>query len=180
MSVPDQDPRRESARNGQSLLEWIQAVRVGVGDGLNDAELTHLLREIVLPPEGCFRFLTYSEGFVTLVVPDQDPESWYPRQGWITEEKERLARGVAEKRGLRVCRPPDAIAGYRAPGDETRHVHHHLEFTNEVETLVVAHPWYLKVRLFGSYPGARYTGGSRNPLLHDPELLRDLSALYEP
>lgn len=51
--------------------------------------------------------------------------------------------------------------------------------SNRWETVVVAHPDYLKVRLFGARPDSRYVPDAKQtlPLSHD--LLQDLAALYQ-
>src|SRR3974377_2215684 len=77
------------------LLDTILAIRAGVGDGLNDHELTQLLRDGTLLSEAGFSFLSFSEGIVTLTVPEQDLATWYPEHGWIAPEKEKLARALA-------------------------------------------------------------------------------------
>lgn len=48
-------------RPGTHLLNNIRFMRMSVGDGLNDHELTRLLRETVLPTEAGFAFLSLSE-----------------------------------------------------------------------------------------------------------------------
>ena len=58
--------------------------------------------------------------------------------------------------------------------------HHHLELSDRWQTIVVAHPNYLQVRLFGTRADSRYMGDAKEPLPLGPDLLRDLSALYQP
>ena len=54
------------------MLDTVLAIRRSVGEGLNDHELTRLLREHTLLGEAGFGFLSFSEGLVTLLVPEQD------------------------------------------------------------------------------------------------------------
>lgn len=165
---------------GTHLLDRIAAVRASVGDGLNDDELTRLLQRTGLPTEAGFVFLSFSGGFVTLSVPPQDLVNWYPDKGWIVAAKERVARAIAEKYGLSLCEPPDQSPNFFLPHSDSPTRHHHLELTNQVETVVVAHPQYLKIRLLGATAATRYLRNSQTPLLLGPALLQDLAALYQP
>ena len=113
-----------------------------------------------------------------MTVPAQDLAKWYPETGWIAAGKERIARTLAAKYELSLCEPPDESSGFLFPRGDARNNHHHLEWTNPVETVLVAHPRYLKVRLFGAVPSARYAGNVRSPLGLGPDLLADLSSLY--
>jgi hypothetical protein len=159
------------------LLATIQAIRASVGDGLNDDELTRLLRQSVLTQAG-FGFLSFSNGCVTLTVPEQELADWYPENGWIKPEKERLARAIADKYQLLLCEPPDITTSSHFPPTEAPRTHHHLEMSNRVATIVVAHPHYLKIRLYGSLPAARYVPNGPRPLPLAEDLLQDLAALY--
>lgn len=161
------------------LLDTVRAVRASVGDGLNDDELTRLLRQKLLPTEAGFGFLSFSEGFVTLSVPEQVLADWYPEEGWMVAEKERLARAVAEKHRLSLCEPPDESPSSLFPPSAPLEIHHHFEFSNQWETVVVAHPYYLKVRLFGATSAILYARLAQSPLPLNPDLLQDLSTLYE-
>jgi hypothetical protein len=161
------------------LLESIRTIRASVGDGLNDDELTRLLRETALPAESGFAFLSFSDGCVTLSVPRQNPAYWYPKKGWIAAEKERMARAIAAKYQLSLCEPPDQTPSCLFPRSDPPTIHHHLELTNQVETIVVAHPHYLKIRLFGAAPPGWHVWNAQTPVPLGPELLQDLSALYQ-
>lgn len=165
---------------GTDLLESIRAARTRVGDGLNDDELTRLLRQTGLPTEAGFGFLSFSDSFVTLTVPPQVLTNWYPEKGWIKEAKERIARAIAEKHGLSLCEPPDQSPSFLVPRSDLQAIYHHLELINRVETVVVAHPLYLKVRLFGAAPAVRYLWDGQTPLQFSRDLLPDLAALYQP
>ena len=157
------------------LIPAIRAVRDRVGDGLNDDELTRLLRESALPSEAGFHFLSFCQGVVTFSVPRQDLAQWYPEQGWIAPAKEKVARTLAEKHGLSLCEPPDQSSTLA-----TTNVRHHLELTNRWASVVVAHPDYLKVRMYGARPHSPTVADARTPLALDADLLNDLAALYRP
>ena len=160
------------------LLDTILAIRAGVGDGLNDHELTQLLRDGTLLSEAVFSFLSFSEGIVTLTVPEQDLATWYPEHGWIAPEKEKLARALAEKYRLGVNEPVDTPTNFWYPEGGPTLNHHHLELTFCGLTAVVAHPLYAKVRLLGRSSHYRYDWQRLCPLALGPDLLQDLSALY--
>jgi len=169
-----------SFRPSPHLLDAIRTIRASVGDGLNDNELTRFLRDSALPTEAGFAFLSLADGFVTLTVPPQDLTSWYPEKGWIVPEKERIARAIAEKYQLSLHEPPDVDSSYVYPRPDSANPHHHLELGNRAETAILAHPHYLKVRLFGATSPILFARAARLPLLLSPELLPDLSALYKP
>ena len=161
------------------LLDTIAAMRVSVRDGLDDEEFTLLLRENSLLNEAGFAFLCFSKGLVTLTVPEQDLTSWYSEEGWITPEKKRIAAMLAEKYELSLYEPVDTTVSFWLPesGSAVTH-HHHLELLRSGLTVVVAHPHYLKVRLFGNSPHYRYEWETHCPTKLGPDLLQDCSALY--
>jgi hypothetical protein len=161
------------------LLETIRALQASVGDGLTDNEVTRLLRESALPIEAGFKFLSFSDWFVTLTVPRQELANWYPEKGWIVPEKEGIARAIAKKYELFFFEPPDVNSSALYPQSDSPGPHHHLELNNREETVVVAHPQYLKIRLFKGPSGFVHALGARIPLLLSPELLQDLSFLYK-
>lgn len=179
MNQPSLAKEKTTTQPSSHLLERISAIRERVGDGLNDDELTRLLREVALPMEAGFGFLSYSDGFVTLSVPRQDPANWYPEKGWIVSEKEKMAGAIAEEYGLSLCEPPDRSPRFLVAGAGAPKIHHHLELVNRWETVVVAHPCYLKVRLFGATAGSRFLSEANGPLRLGPGLLQNLAALYE-
>ena len=150
-----------------NLLGRIISLRTSVGDGLNDEELTRLLRQEALPSEDGFTFVSLCEGCATFSVPPQDLAKWYPKKGWIATEKEAIARSIAEKCGLSLFEPPDVRFTFRPSGSE---VHHHLEMAYQSEDIVIAHPRYLKIRLFGF--------ADKRPLPLPGNLLERLAALY--
>ena len=150
-----------------NLLGRILSLRETVGDGLNDEELTRLLHQEALPSEEGFTFVSLCGGFATFSVPPQDPAKWYPQKGWIAPEKEAIARSIAEKSGLSLYEPPDERFTFKPSGSE---VHHHLEMAYHSEDIVIAHPCYLKIRLFGF--------ADKRPLPLPVNLLERLAALY--
>ena len=156
------------------MLDSIRSIQSGIGDGLNDAELTCLLQKSALPMEAGFGFLSYSDRCVTFSVPKQEMAKWYPQQGWIMETKERIAREIAEKHDLSLCEPPDTLY----PWHDMPNPHHHLEMSNGRETVVVAHSQYLKIRLFLAADPVRNLRCAQRPAVLSPDLLEDLSALY--
>ena len=86
MSANHPRPITKSQRRSH-LLDTVAAVRISVGDGLDDAEFTLLLRENSLLNEAGFAFLCFSKGLVTLTVREQDLTGWYLEEGSITEEE---------------------------------------------------------------------------------------------
>ena len=62
---------RDLNHKSRGLLETVRALQASVGDDLDDNEVTRLLRESALPTEAGFRFLSFSDCFVTLTVPRQ-------------------------------------------------------------------------------------------------------------
>ncbi len=170
----------ENAKKEKHLLEAIKCFRTCVGEGLNDDEFTHFLLKAALPAESGFEFLAFSHQSVTLSVPKQDAGTWYRDKGWVTEEKEKRARQIAEKYGLSLYQPPDAVGSHHVtPQDDSAHPCHHLEMSFNREILIVIHPHYLKIRLFHA-AGSTQHGWSahRSPHL-GPSLLNDLSDLYK-
>lgn len=161
------------------LLATIKAIQANVGDGLNDQELTLLLQNSHLPTEAGFGFLGYCDRFVMLSVPAQDPADWYRDKGWVTKEKERIARTIAQKHGLTLYEPPDAEFIYVSSGSNAPQPHHHLEMSHNGETAIVVHPRYLKIRLYRITGTTMHVRHPQAPLALGPDLLQDLSALYD-
>ncbi len=153
---------------GENLLDSIRSMRVSVGDELCDEEFTRLFREMEPPAEAGFAFLSYCNRFVMFGVPQQDFADWYPEQGWISPDKEKIAKTIAQKYEFTLCEPPDV----KDPCKDAPNPHHHLQLSDRQETIVVIHPRFLKVRLFA------LAGRAQKPLHRKCELLQDLSALY--
>jgi len=146
-----------------NLLEKVSSVRATMGDGLNDEELTLLMRQEALPSEAGFTFVALCDGWATFRVPPQDPANWYPEKGWIAPKKEVFAKAIAQKCGYSLGEPPDE-----------RHLgsvaHHHLEMSRQGQVVVIAHPRYLKVRLFDAW--------TKRQLSLPPDILEQLATLY--
>ncbi len=146
-----------------SVLLEIRAVRNEVGSDLNEDALTRLiLLEVGDRVEHGFWFLLLSDGFAVFAAPPQDRSKWYRQEGWPCREKEAVAASIARKYGLEISEPPDANV---LPGAE---MHHHCEFHRVSQTLIVAHPRYLKILV------------PERPVFAEETLLEDLSALYKP
>lgn len=171
--------RANACKPRADLLEKIRAIRACVGDGLNDDELTRLLRATLLSEAG-FTFVSFSAGYATLSVPEQELDRWYPREGWLTTEKEQTAKKVAAKYGWSVYQPVDTSTNFWHPLGDSRPVRHHLEMADQWQTVVAAHPLYLKIRLYGKTSEYRDPCEAQCPLALGPDLLSDLSALYAP
>jgi hypothetical protein len=150
-----------------NILETITSLRMAVGDGLNDEELTRLFLQEVFPSEDGFTFVSLCKGWVSFRVPPQNLTRWYPETGWICPAKEAIARSIAQDYGLSLFEPPDEKFSF-SPTDND--AHHHLEMSDESETVVIAHPRYLKIRLFDSK--------TQRPLPLPKDLLERLAALY--
>jgi len=150
-----------------NLLERIISLRATVGDCLSDDELTRLLREEDLPSEDGFTFVSLCQGYATFRVAPQNLVRWYPERGWIAPAKEAIARSIAEKCGFALFEPPDEKFPF-GPADSEGY--HHLEMARDSETIVIAHPRYLKIRLFNPE--------TRRPLSLPADLLEQLAALY--
>jgi hypothetical protein len=159
------------------MFEKILAIRSSVGEGLSDNELTRLLRTTVLSEAG-FGFLSFSNGLVTLTVPEQDLKDRYPEQGWIAPEKERIAQTLAEKYGLSLYEPVDKTTSCFHPSTGREVVRHHIELGDRRQAVIVAHPHFLKVRLLGKSPPHRYGWEALSPLAVEPEILQDVLALH--
>lgn len=160
---------RLSRERKLDLLETVRRLKASLGDGLNEAEFNRFLQARNLPLEEGFGFLCFCDGCVTLSVPAQDENSWHPQAGWVGRSKEKTAEEFAEKHGLVLSEPPDVPATCYTRG--APEAHHHLRFSNRQETVVIAHPNYLKVRLFA--------GRNHVAVPWSPGILRELSALYQ-
>jgi len=160
------------------LLQIIRSIRASVGGCLNEDELTGLLRAEGLPAEEGFTFLCLSDGCVTFKVPRQDPAKWYRESGWLAVEKETIGNAIAKKLGLHVYEPPDASASFRFPMSDKLEMHHHLALGNSWETLISAHPRYLKIRLFSTAMASRHLSDTTLEVTLGTTVLRDLAALY--
>ena len=136
---------------------------------MEDDELSFLIRKRNLPCEAGFSFLCLHGGCVTLAVPEQDENAWHPPpRRFLSLQKEGIAVALAKKHQLALYEPPDAPSATFAPC--ASEAHHHIQLAYRTETLVIAHPAFLKVRLYWSKTNL--------PIPLSPDLLDDLSALY--
>jgi hypothetical protein len=146
-----------------SVLLMIRSVMNDVGSRLKEDALSDLIHleggELI---EHGFRFLRLSDGFAVFATPSQDRSKWYRQKGWPCPEKEAAAASIARKYGLEISEPPDVKI---LPGSEPRH---HCEFHRAGQTLIVAHPRYMEIRI------------PEQPVVAEETLLEDLSALYKP
>ncbi len=149
------------------LLEIIRALRACVGDGLSEQELSRIVQAAEVPQEAGFGFRSVQDGFVVLSIPPQDPANWYRENGWITCEKEQAAIGIATKYGLFLFESSDTGSNPLDLESSSPCIRHQIELNDGCDTLVIAHPDRLKVRLFSSTTSM-------------PGFLQDLSALYQP
>jgi hypothetical protein len=140
---------------------------MAVGDGLTDEELTRLFLQEVFPSEDGFTFVCLRKGWATFRVPPQNFMRWYPETGWISPAKEAIAGSIAQDYGLSLSEPPDEKCPISPVDSEGRH---HLEMSHETETVLIAHPRYLKIRLFDSE--------THRPLPSPKDLLERLAGLY--
>ena len=161
------------------LLGAIRATRESVGDSLNDDELTRLLLlHTELPIEAGFAFLSFCDGVVTLSVPQQDLAKWYSEKGGIAPEKGKIAKAIANKYQLFLCEPLDLASGFPFSSFEKAGAHHHLELATRRETVIIAHPKYLKVRMYCNAVDGSFIMKTKSPVVFGPDLLKDLSVLY--
>ena len=161
------------------LLDTLKWLCARFGDSVNDDELTQLLRKTALPTEAGFAFLRFSNGCVTLTVPPQNLADWCAENGSFTPLKRWVAGLIAEKHGLSVQETIQDASKPVFPTTEGPHIHNHLELSDPSETLLVAHPRFLKVRMFESGSADRDDLGSNKMVTFRPDLLEDLSLLYE-
>ena len=158
------------------LLEAIEKLWLSVGDSLSDSDFTQLLQEEDLPAEAGFRFLSFSNGCVTLAVPEQDPSDWYSENNEIEMGKEDVAGAIAKKYGLLLSEPANGPLNFYPPSGSA--VRHHLALADHRQTVIVAHQLFLKIRLFGKGPDQTYGRNPQFPLPLGPDLLDDISHLY--
>ena len=160
------------------LFSMIKSILASVGNVLNDSELTCFLQKVELPSEAGFAFLSISFGHVTLAVPRQNLKDWYATKGWITPQKEMIAKGIAKKYDLQLYEPfDDSLVLY--PELASSGPHHHLALSDRRQTVIVAHPLFLKICLFGKPQEHSYGSERRFPLPLGPNLLQDISPLYQ-
>lgn len=151
------------------LLETVTKIRAEIGDALDNEEFTVFIASKKLPAECGFRFMCFHDDWVTLHVPPQNETQWHDEAGrWIPPAQEQLAKTIAKKHKLMLFEPPDDSTLF-AMGSDTRH--HHIRFSDHRDTVIIAHPELLKIRLYSS---ERHLVRPRIP-----GLLHDLSLLYQ-
>jgi hypothetical protein len=131
-----------------SVIEQTIELRRSVGDSLTDAQFTEIAARILPRQSGGFAFGCYSDGCIILNVPKQDLGKWYSAGRWISAAKEEVARRIAERFELALCEPPDRRDYIIPPAS----AHHHVELIKGSESMVVAHPLFLKIRVFSESP----------------------------
>jgi hypothetical protein len=159
------------------LLDIIKSFWMYLGSDLDDNELSLFLRDACLPVEAGFSFQSFSTGSVTLAVPEQNPAEWYSKESWIAPEKESIATAIARKYRLSLSKPVDGPLHFHPPTGLG--AHHHLVLADYRQTVIVAHPLFLKIRLFGKSMEHTYGGNLQFPLPLGHNLLEDISPLYE-
>ena len=158
------------------LLDAIRAIWATVGGALNDSELSCFFEQCKLPAEAGFAFLSFSEGYVTLTVPRQNPADWHSPNGLISSEKEKIARAIATKYQLSLYEPVDGPWNFYPVAPTT--ANHHFTLTDRRQTVIVAHPLFLKICLLGNSTKHLYGRDPSYPLPLGPDLLQDISPLY--
>jgi hypothetical protein len=158
------------------LLEKIKTIWATVGESLTDAEFNYYLHRAGLPEEAGFSFLSFFHGHAVLNVPRQDLADWYPAQGLIEAGKEKIAKAIAKKYGLLFYEPADASPTL-CTGSNV--VHHHFTLADRRQNVVIAHPLFLKICVFGKPLECVYGRDALFPLPLGPDLLQDLSTLYQ-
>jgi len=155
-----------------NLLERITSFKAAVGDDPTDEEVICLLRQVTLPSEHGFTFVSLCKGYVTFSVPFQDPKKWYSPIGRMSPEKEAIARAIANQYGFSLSDPPDfASSTFSSFEFSSTNIYHHFEMDCRSETIVIAHRLYLKIHLFD------FATNETVPLHND--LLARLAALYQ-
>lgn len=176
-SMTMNEPKPSLIPNGSPrLLEKIKTIWATLGDNLTDAEFNSYLHHAGLPDEAGFSFLSFFHGHVVLNVPEQDPADWYPAHALIEAGKEKIARAVAKKYGLLFYEPADASPTLYTGSNV---VHHHFTLADRRQNVIIAHPLFLKICIFGKPQESVYGRDTLFPLPLGPDLLQDLSPLYQ-
>ena len=160
--------------NAADLISAAMRLRCSIGDGLNDFEFTEFIKSRLAPSSDGFGVLSFSEGCLTLSVPPQNSANWYGDKCAIAQPKEDAARAIADRHQLALCEPPDKLV-YGSPGPNA---HRHLEFANRWNTVAVAHPLYLKLRVCSGGEHHDAPVDSEAAITQCARLLGDLTVLY--
>ncbi len=145
----------------KSLLQRIREMRESVGTNVNDPELAALVKGTGDVLDSGFRFLTFYNGFALFDVPKQDISMWYKKDGWLSEEKEKILGVIAGRLRLRIGEPPDY------PKLDLSETHHHFELYSRARKVIIIHPKFLKILV------------PDMPIIPEYDLLSQLSLLYE-
>jgi hypothetical protein len=174
--MPAETMRELSAEthNAADLVSAAMHLRCCIGDGLNDFEFTEFIKSRLPPTPDGFNILCFSEGCLTLSVPPQNPARWYGDKCAIARPKEDAARTIADRHQLTLCEPPDKLV-YGSPGPNA---HRHLEFANRWNTVAVAHPLYIKLRVCSGGEHHDAPVESETAIAQCAGLLRELIELY--
>src|SRR5688572_14844929 len=157
-----------------NLVSAAMHLRCSIGDGLNDFEFTEFIKSRLAPSADGFGILSFSDGCLTISVPPQNSASWYGEKCAIARSKEDAARVIADRHQLTLCEPPDKLV-YGSPGPNA---HRHLEFANRWNTVAVAHPLYLKLRVCSGGEHHDAPVDSEAAIAQCARLLGDLTVLY--
>ena len=79
---------------------------------------------------------------------------------------------------LSIHEPLNKATNVWHPVEPPEVAHHHIEISDRWQTVIVAHPHYLKVRVLGRNGRYRYDWETFYPVALGPEILQDLAALY--
>lgn len=162
-----------STSSHETIVEKLLHFRISAGDAVSDEQFTHIAGRFFPPQKEGFSFACFSDGCAVLNVPAQSFDDWYPAGEWISSAKEEIATKIAERFDLCLCEPPDR-RDYILPPPST---HHHLELISRGESIVVAHPLYLKIRMFSK--GNEKIVWGRHEKLPDPgKIFQELTRLY--
>lgn len=165
---------------GLHLLDTIRWFLMRFGNAPDVDELTHLLRQTPMPVEAGFAFGSFAAGFVTLRVPPQNPAEWYVQKNRFSPKKQWIAGMIAEKHKFSLSENFMAGPGLLFPTDDQSSRYHFLELSNDLGTIIAAHPDYLKVRLLKEPPRERLSSDLTEFTPLAPDLLEDFSLLYKP
>ncbi len=157
------------------LVSAAMRLRCNIGDGLNDFEFSEFIKSRLAPTKDGFGILCFSEGCLTLSVPPQNSANWYGDNCAIAHPKEDVARAIAGRHQLTMCEPPDKLV-YGSPGPGA---HRHLEFANRWNTVAVAHPLYIKLRVCSGGGHHDAPVDSEAAIAQCTRLMDELTELYQ-
>jgi hypothetical protein len=172
-AIPYQEPLAMRLR----LLDQIRSFRHEIGDGLNDDEITRLIRRASLDEDSEFEFLSYSSGFVTLCSREKCIGRRISNEMWVSPKRMECAVNIAAKYGLEVYEPLNVDNTFTVfGGSQTRQ--RHFEFAFRQETIAIAHSVYIKVLLYMPKSLMLRHKTELNQVFSSSALLADLAQLY--